>query len=112
MSLGYVWEKFYAATLSLATGTDSIQRRLGGCYLQLSRLHAEDLPEDLRNEFNTLIQVLQHIYSFEYEDNTLENNGFKTDMEASQWAEQIFEMYNKITLRYGTSDEGQELARV
>ena len=44
MSLHYAWEKTFLAVLTLAEGTDRIQRRLGVCWRDTVRPRAPRRP--------------------------------------------------------------------
>ena len=80
----------------MATGDGSIQSRLAGAALYLIRLRPEDLPEELRHEFESV--------SYERKRKTLgvEDNMRKlTSEEGTRLADRILSLYTKLSLTAG-----------
>jgi len=101
MSLNYTWEKFYVAVSSLASGTGSIQERLFNAYtgsLMLLEVHKPDeLPEDMRNEFKEITRELTAVEPSGNEGSVRASTNAMTDLEASEIAEKIVSLYDRIT---------------
>lgn len=58
MSKDYAREKFWQAVDVLATSDGSIQERLAGAALYLTRLQPGDVPEEQREMFTTVMREL------------------------------------------------------
>ena len=55
MSIAYAWEKFHLAVLTLAGSQGTVQERLADAFAgQLMRLNVNDLPEELRGDFEEM----------------------------------------------------------
>jgi hypothetical protein len=111
MSLGYIWEKFYATVSCLASGSSPIQDRIANCYTdQLIRLTSEDfdgLPNEFLDDFREITQQFNRVEPSGDEGSALATARAMSDYEASQLGERIVGMYDKITRMYGATKEGQ-----
>jgi hypothetical protein len=98
MSLDYVWEKFYAAVLILAGSQGTVQERLADAFTgQLIRLETNDLPEELRGDFEQLERRLTSAEPTGGEGSVDASVQSLSDEEAAHLAEQIVEMYDAVT---------------
>lgn len=101
MSLNYTWEKFYVAVSSLASGTGSIQERLCNAYtgsLMLLNIHEpNDLPADMRNDFEEITRELTTVDPVGDEGSVRASTNAMTDMKASEIADRIVSLYDRIT---------------
>ena len=108
MSLGYAWQKFFAAVQTLADGTGSLQDRLkdafGGA---LIHLQPQDLPKEHRNEFADLRARITKETSLG--DGTIAaTTSVMSDEDAMQIADQIVSMYDSIAQALGKEDAERE----
>lgn len=101
MSLSYTWEKFHVAVSSLASGTGSIQERLFNAYtgsLMLLEVHEpNDLPADMRDDFEEITRKLTAVEPVGDEGSVWASTNAMTDMEASEIADRIVSLYDRIT---------------
>ena len=94
--MSYALEKFYLATLSLATGAGNINERLETAALGLSVLSNPkvDLPEDIRNDFDELWGELTAREAEEPGEGAIRATARQLDPEdARGLSERIFNMY-------------------
>src|ERR671925_654607 len=62
MDIDHVWEKLYLAVLGMARSTQPLQERLANAYVSaLHQLEDEDLPEDLIDDFEKVIEALTRV---------------------------------------------------
>ncbi len=54
----YASECFSKAVFALATGTGSIRERLHAASIGFAPLHEEDIPDDLRGEYQAILDAL------------------------------------------------------
>lgn len=96
VSLHYAAEKFYLATLGLATGVGDINERLERAATGLSVLSNPkvDLPKDIRDDFDELWGELTVREAEEPGEGTIRATTRQLDPEdARSLAERIFNMY-------------------
>lgn len=109
MSLNYTWEKFHVAVSALASGTGSIQERLCNAYiysLMLLEVHEpNDLPETMRNDFEEITRELTAVEPSEGEGSVQASTNAMTDTKASEIAEKILSLYNRITRMYAVETD-------
>ena len=98
MAYDYAREKFWQAVDTLATSDRSIQERLAGAALYLSRLHRpdEDLPEDLREEFKALWHELTKEPAVEDEGTINATTRKLTAEQGKALASQVFSIYTRL----------------
>jgi hypothetical protein len=98
MSLDYVWEKFHTSVLILAGSQGTVQERLADAFTaQLIRLNADDLPEELRGDFEQLERQLTSDEPVGDEGLVDASVRSLSDEEATHLAEQIVGMYDIVT---------------
>lgn len=94
MALDYVWEKFHVAVLTLVSSEPSLQKRLEYAYTgALMRLDHHELPEDMKEGFETVTEALRRKGSAETGAASLD------ETEATKIAELIVCMYDNIARR-------------
>lgn len=87
------WRHLFSAVLALGARATSVQHRLRAAYLnELVRLSPQDdLPKELRAEFQTLMEELGKMY----------NDGERTDeKQASRLAKRVVVLYDQITRQF------------
>lgn len=105
MSLGYTWEKLYVAVSTLAAGQRSIQERLEDAYISaLIRLKADDLPDDLQDDFRKLQDELTNVEPVGNEGSVAVSTRAMNGDRASEIAEQIVSMFTHVARRYPEED--------
>lgn len=95
------WERFYEAIRSLSSwGT--IQQRLANTYLfYLVDVKRQELPEEIRKNFDDLCKALTGGGSFD-DETAVRNTASKlTNEEAFEYAERIIDMFDFIARRQG-----------
>jgi hypothetical protein len=92
MTLDYAWEKFYNAVRTLAITDSDLKSRLTAAAVnQLMQVTPEeDLPENLRGEFNHILEELTT------QGGIPETIAYMTKIEASNVAEEVLSLYDKI----------------
>lgn len=100
MGLDYAREKFYIAIDTLATSPSPIQERLFYAAMSLIRLRPEDdLPKELRKEFQAIIHELSKEPAIADEGTLAATTRKLSDDDAKKLAERILSIY--IELRGG-----------
>lgn len=87
------WRHLFSAVLALGARATSVQHRLRSAYLnELVRLSPQDdLPKELRAEFQALMDELGKMYS----------DGERTDQkQASRLAKRVVVLYDQITRQF------------
>src|ERR1044071_6612268 len=101
MSRSYAWEKFHAAVSILAAGKRDIRARLHDAYISaLMRVEPEDLPEDIRDDFNKIDDELTSVEPVGDEGSAMASVRAMTEDRASEIAEQIVSMFSTIARNY------------
>lgn len=104
-SLEHVWDRFFVAVSTLATGPGSIQQRLADAYIHgLIRLKPEDLPTELQGEFRAVVDALTREEPKRSEGPILARTRAMSADEAGRLAEKILVIYDGIARR-DPSDE-------
>lgn len=97
MSRDYAKEKFYTATLSLATGEGSIHERLESAALGLIAVKiSEDIPNEARADFEALMADLTAKPAVGDEGTLHATIRQMEPHEAAKFAERIFDMYFRV----------------
>jgi hypothetical protein len=100
MSLSYAWEKSYDAVHHLATSEGDLRKRLISVFLNdIMHIRAEELPEDIRTEFEKLMADAASEEPVGQEgliDATISR--FSAD-EASRMAERVVNFYTSVVER-------------
>jgi hypothetical protein len=87
-------EKFYLATLGLATGVDEIHERLIGAAITLSVLRPQEVPVNIRDDFQKLWSELTSHPAEIPGEGTIQATVRDLDSyDARGLAERVFEMY-------------------
>lgn len=87
------WRHLFSAVLALGARATSVQHRLRSAYVnELVRLSPQDdLPKELRAEFQALMEELGKMY----------NDGERTDeKQASRLAKRVVVLYDQITRQF------------
>ncbi len=87
------WRHLFSAVLALGARTTSVQHRLRSAYVnELLRLSPQhDLPQELRAEFQTLMEDLGQMY----------HAGERADeKQAARLAKQVVVLYDRITRQF------------
>lgn len=106
MSFSYAWEKYNAAVRTLADSHASVQDRLCEAYAyQLKHLRSEQIPEELQNEFKVLQEELKTIQRPDKQLSAAAVNKAIGVEKATELAERIVSMYDKITQIYGVAKQ-------
>jgi hypothetical protein len=97
MALDYVWEKLYTAVNILATGQGTIQERLGSAYADsLIRLRGEELPDEIRSDFDALEKALTRAKAEPDEGTIAATMRTMESDEASCHAQTIVDMFDVV----------------
>ncbi|WP_410751782.1 hypothetical protein [Citrobacter sp. U14242] len=105
MSLSYAWEKFHTAVLTLA-GDGNIKERLSNAFIfSIDHIKAsEDIPEDLREQFESLCDNLTRIDPVGNEGKVQATVSQIDSFELSKTAEDIVSFYDTICRRLALED--------
>ncbi len=86
----------WSAIYYLATSAAPIQERLDHAASELLYLRPEELPEDLREEFEDLLRDLTAQDDVADEGNTAVKTSRRSDAKAERLARRIFDLYTEI----------------
>ena len=96
------WERLFMAVENMASGNESIQKRLCGAVLHLCPLHVKDFPEKLQPDFKAILDETTKVDgpngSIEASTNAM------NDEQASEVAKKIFHLYDEIARNYCQPD--------
>jgi hypothetical protein len=97
MSFAYANEKLYTAALILATGQGGIHERLESAFAeQLIRLLPEDIPKDIREDFDEVNSALTRVKAKGTEGDIAASIKELSEEEAARLAEKIFNMFAEV----------------
>lgn len=90
------WELYYKAVRSLATHQGSLQDRLGRAMQQLVTLGKSEIPDDLLERHETLMNDMQQMVSA-LDGSLVATARSLDDTQAYTKAEEIIDIYTSIT---------------
>jgi hypothetical protein len=111
MSIGYAWEKFFSATLTLAQSDVPLTKRLEYAFEVLDRLQMGGGPTglesrpDLLERFNAICAKMTAKGTYAASAAAL------SELEAREMAEVIVSILNEIARQRGADDEREEAKR-
>jgi len=112
MAIDYVWEKFHLAVLTLAGGHGTVQERLADAFAgQLMRLNVNDLPEELRGDFEEVERLLTSGEPVGDEGSVDASARSLIDNEATRLAEQIVGLYDAVTKLDAVDEQRRDAQR-
>lgn len=102
MSIDHSWEKLNLAVNSLARSTQSLQKRLATAYIyNLSHLRIEELPEEMRDEFQQVRRELTKVEPIADEGRIAATTNEMSDDEAGELISRIVSMYDAVVRELG-----------
>jgi hypothetical protein len=105
MSLNYAVEKFSDAVGRMAVSRDSLQARLLDAYAHtFIAITPDDVPEDLRGDFESLERDLTKREASAGEGTAAATINAMSDAEARRVIDRIIAMYEDLARRLGTEE--------
>jgi hypothetical protein len=103
MSLNtYGWQQFHKATLCLVWAGSQRERLVGAlAYCLVHVKPDEDLPEEIRHDFKTMMQELASKPARGNEGTFAATVATLSDLDVSRYCEKIVSMYDAITRELG-----------
>jgi hypothetical protein len=101
MFLSLIWQQLHLAVRALATDQGEINERLTSAYLtQLMELKSEDLPDDMKDDFEAIYDEITRVKLDGEEESIIATiNGMEPE-DASRIAHQIFALFDVATRKY------------
>jgi hypothetical protein len=91
------WEKFFAATLKLASAGPIKQRLLEAFTAYLSDVEQDELPKEIRGDFSALAQSLEQVRPMRGENAIQATVRKMSDDDAARYSRQIVSMLGSIS---------------
>ena len=105
-SLDYIREKCRVAVISLAWGTESLQERLSDSYISaLERLKAEELPPEMRDDFESVVYELTKIKPTSDEGSLAASVAQLDDDTANELIERIVGLFETVCRLLGPEED-------
>ena len=92
----YVWQKLHEATYSLVS-RGLLQNRLQHAYSELSLLKQHELPEEIQNDFKSVLISLTKKEAIGEEGTVRATLNQMTEDEAEDLSRKILSMYDNVT---------------
>ena len=96
MDIGYLWEKLHGSVFSLISGS-SYKDRLESAYMNLAFIPAEQVPAEIRDDFNEVMQLVRTAKPDGTEGRIKAAVRSMDDEQRYMMAKKILYMYDKIT---------------
>jgi hypothetical protein len=101
MFLSLIWQQLHLTVRALATGQRGINERLTSAYLsQLMDFRSEDLPVDMRDDFEEIYEEITRIKLDGEEESIIATISGMEPETASSIADQIFSLFDVATRKY------------
>jgi len=101
VNLDYAHQKFSAAVESMAESPESIQRRIAAAYLdQLHVINPDDLPDEVRMDFNIMVEQLTAVEPSGNEGSVNASVANMSDDDAVAIARKIVHIHDVLNAHY------------
>ena len=101
MSLAYAWEKTHSAVVHLAASEADPRQRLISAFINdITHIRVEELPEDIKSEFEDLMADVTSEEPIAREGLISASISKLSIVEASRIAERVVTFYDNVTRRH------------